>query len=66
MEAAQLCLFVTPWTLLQSMEFSRPGCWSGLPFPSQGDLRTSGIEPRSLALQEDSLPAELPRKPLVK
>ena len=65
MEAAQLCLFVTPWTL-QSMEFSRPGGWSGLPFPSPGDLCKSGIKPRSLALQEDSLPAELPRKPLVK
>ena len=33
------------------------------PFPSSGDLPNSGIEPRFLALQEDSLPAELQRKP---
>ena len=33
------------------MEFSRQECWSGLPFPSLGDLPDSGIEPRSPALQ---------------
>ena len=46
-----------PWTI-QSMEFSRPEYWSGYPFPSPGDLPNLGIEPRSSALQEDSLPAE--------
>ena len=45
------------------MEFSRPEYWSGQPFPSPGDLRNPGIEPRSPALQADSLTAESPRKP---
>ena len=45
-----------------SMEFSRPEYWSGLPFPSPGDLTNPGIEPRSPALQADSLPAELSRE----
>ena len=43
-------------------EFSRPGYWSGWPFPSLGDLANPGIEPRSAALQVDSLPAEPPGK----
>ena len=51
-----------PWTeesdRLQSMEFSRPKYCSGQPFPSPGDLPNPGIEPRSPALQADSLPAE--------
>ena len=55
-------LFATPWTI-QSMEFSRPAYWSGQSFPSPGDLLNSGIEPRSPALQVDSLPAEPPGKP---
>ena len=42
------------------MEFSRPEYWSGLPFPSPGDLPNPGIKPRSPALQADSLPAEPP------
>ena len=37
--------------------------WSGLPIHSPGDLPDPGIEPESLALQADSLPAELPGKP---
>ena len=37
--------------------------WRGLPFPSPGDLPNPGIEPRSLALQVDSLPPEPPEKP---
>ena len=45
------------------MEFSRPAYWSGKPFPSPGDLPNSGIEPRSPALQADSLPAEPQGKP---
>ena len=43
-----------------SMEFSRP--WSGLLFPSPGDLPHPGIEPGSPALQADSLPTEPPGK----
>ena len=45
------------------MEFSRPEYWSGLPFPPPGDLPNPGIEPRSPALQANSLPAESPGKP---
>ena len=45
------------------MEFSRPEYWSGLPFPSPGDLPKPGIKPRSPALQVDSLPAEPQGKP---
>ena len=45
------------------MEFSSPEYWSGCPFPSPGDLHNPGIEPRSLTLQADSLPAEPPGKP---
>ena len=37
-----------------SMEFSREEYWSGLPFPSPGDLPDSGIEPMSPASQADS------------
>ena len=44
------------------MEFSRQEYWSGLPFPSPGDLANPGIEPGSLALQADSLLSELPGK----
>ena len=55
---------VTPWTIAcqapLSMGFSRQEYWSGLPFPSPGDLPNPGIEPRSPALQADSLPTELP------
>ena len=42
------------------MEFSRQEYWSGLPFPSPGDLPDPGIEPRSPALQADSLPTKAP------
>ena len=45
------------------MGFSRQEYWSGLPFPSPGDLPNPGIKPRSPALQADSLPAEPPGKP---
>ena len=47
-----------------SMEFSRPEYWSGYPFPSPGDLPNPGIKLGSPALQADSLPAELPGKPV--
>ena len=46
-----------------SMEFSRREYWSGLPLPSPGDLPNPGIELRSPALQDDSLPSEPPGKP---
>ena len=46
------------------MGFSRQEYWSGLPFPSPGDLPNPGIEPRSPALQADALPSEPPGKPL--
>ena len=45
------------------MEFSRLEYWSGSPFPSPGDLPNPGIEPKSPALQVDSLPAEPQGKP---
>ena len=44
------------------MEFSRQKYWSGLPFPSLGDLPNLGIEPKSPALQADSLLTEPPGK----
>ena len=46
-----------------SMEFSRQDYWSGLLFPSSGDLSDPGIEPRFPALQADSLPSETPGGP---
>ena len=49
-----------------SMEFSRQEYWNGLPFPSPGDLPNPGTEPRSPALQADSLLSEPPRKPTYK
>ena len=47
-----------------SMEFSRQQYWSGVPFPSPGDLPDPGIEPRSPALRADTLPSEPPGNPL--
>ena len=59
-------LVVTPWTVAYqaslSMGFSRQEHWSGLPFPSPGDLPDLGIEPRSPALQADAFPSEPPVK----
>ena len=46
----------------QSTEFSRQESWSGLPFPSLGDLPNPGIEPGSPALQADTLRSEPPGK----
>ena len=55
-------LFVTPWTVAcqapTSLGFSRKEYWSGLPFPSPGDLPDPGIEPGSPTLEADSLPSE--------
>ena len=44
------------------MEFSRQKYWNGLPFSPPGDLPDPGVEPRSLALQTDSLLSEPPGK----
>ena len=50
-------LFATPWTVAYqappSMGFSRQEYWSGLPFPSPGDLPDPGIEPGSPAFQAE-------------
>ena len=46
-----------------SMGFSRQEYWSGLPLPPPGDLPGPGIEPRSPALQADTLPSEPPGEP---
>ena len=60
-------LFATPWTIAHqaplSMGFSGQEYWSGLPFPSPGDLPDPGIEPGSPALQADALSSEPPGKP---
>ena len=59
-------LFVTQWTSIvayqapPSMGFSRQEYWSGLPFPSPGDLPDPGIEPLSPSFQADALTSEPP------
>ena len=67
-DASDMCVLVTqlcPTLVTQlsivfqaplSMGFPRQESWSGLPFPSPGDLPDPGIDPMSLALQDDSLP----------
>ena len=61
-------LFATPWTMAQqvplSIEFPRQEYWSGYPFPSPRDLPKPGIKPGYPALQANSLPSNLPGKPL--
>ena len=61
---SHVLLFATPWTIAHqiplSMGFSRQEYWSGLSFPSPGDLPNPGIEPQSSALQTHSLPCEPP------
>ena len=63
-------LFATPWTVVHQapllMEFSRQEYWSGLPFPSPGNLCNPGIEPTSPAsptLADGFFTTVLPRKP---
>ena len=55
---------MTPWTVAcqapLSMGFPKQEYWSGLPFPSPGNLLNPGIEPGSPALQVDSLLTEPP------
>ena len=62
-----VALFGTPWTVAYevppSVGFSRQEYWSGLPFLSPGDLPDPGIDPRSPALQADTLTSEPPGKP---
>ena len=57
-------LLVILWTVAHqaplSKGFSRQEYWSGLPFPSPGNLPHPGIEPRPSELQADSLPSEPP------
>ena len=57
----------SPWTVAHqaplSMGFSRQEYWSGLPFPSPGDLPDPGIESESPVMQAVSLPAETPGNP---
>ena len=52
--------FATQWTVTQqaplSVKFSQKEYWSGLSFPSPGDLPDPRIEPTSPALQVDSFP----------
>ena len=59
-------LFATPWTVAyqasQSMGFSRQEYWSGLPFPSPGDLPDLGIRPGSPALEVNALISGPPEK----
>ena len=59
--------FATPCTVAHqappSMGLSRRESWSGLPFPSPGDLPVRGMEPRSPTLQADALTSEPPGKP---
>ena len=60
-------LFATPWTVAYqappSMRFSRQEYWSGLPFPSPGDIPHPGIELRSPAFQADALTSEPTGRP---
>ena len=61
-------LFGIPWIVAYqpslSMGFSRQEYWSGLPFPSPGDLPDPGIEPGSPALEADALTSKPPGKPI--
>ena len=66
---SRVLLFVTPWIVAHqaplSTGFSGQEYWSGLPFPSPGDLPNPGIETRSPALRADSLSFELPQEALL-
>ena len=65
---SHVLLFVTLWTIAYqaslSMGFSRQEYWSGLPFPSPGDLSNPGIKSRFSGLEADTLTSESPGKPL--
>ena len=59
-------LFATPWTVAYqappSIGFSRQEYWSGLPFPSAGDLLDPGIEPGFPSFQAEAFTSEPPEK----
>ena len=59
---------MTPWAVAYQAPLSvlcfKQEYWSGLPFPTPGDLPDPGIKPGSPALQADSLLSELPGKPI--
>ena len=61
--------FVTPWTVACQaplfMGLPRPEYWSGLPFPSPGDLPSPGIEPAFPALADGFFTTEPPGKPCI-
>ena len=59
-----MCKYCAACQTSLSMGFSRQEYWSGLPFPSPGDLFNPGIKPGSPTLQTDSLPSEPPGKSL--
>ena len=68
--AAQSCpTLATPWTVARqvplSMGFPRQECWSGLPFPSPGNLSNPRIEPMSPALAGGLFNTEPPGKPFL-
>ena len=64
---SRVWFFATLWIVAYQaslfMGFSRQEYWSGLPFPSPGDLPDPGTEPRSPALEADALTSEPPGKP---
>ena len=64
---SRVWLFAALWTVAYeappSTWFSRQEYWSGLPFPSPGDLPLPGIKPGSSALEADALTSEPPEKP---
>ena len=59
--------FMTPWTIVHqaplSMGFPRQEHWTGLPFPSPGDLPNPGIEPASPTLEGTFFTTKPPGKP---
>ena len=69
MLVTQCLIFVTPVTVAHqaplSMEISRQEYWSGLPFPSPGDLPGPGIEPASPVLAGRFFTTEPPWKPVL-
>ena len=59
-----LTVYAVAYQAPLSVEFSRQEYWSGLPFPSPGDLPDPGIEAGPPTLQAEASPSEPPRKPI--
>ena len=59
-----IILWIAAHQVLPPMRFSKQEYWSGLPFPSPGDLPDPGTELGSPALQADSLPSQSAGKPI--